>query len=77
MIVLRGREVECATCGARGVLDGDGVRFTPEGSVITLAEKEEHFREIRETAARARRAARRDRGSRRASTPATTGRVAP
>jgi multimeric flavodoxin WrbA len=51
VIVLRGRDVECATCGARGVLDGTGVRFTPEGSVITLAEKEEHFREIGATAA--------------------------
>ncbi len=56
VVVLRGRAVECATCGARGELlvDGDdvAVRFTPEGSVITLAEKEDHFREIGETAAR-------------------------
>jgi multimeric flavodoxin WrbA len=51
VIVLRGREVECATCGAHGVLDGAGVRFTPDGSVITLAEKEDHFREILATAA--------------------------
>jgi multimeric flavodoxin WrbA len=52
VIVLRGSDVECATCGARGELTPDGVRFTPAGSVITLAEKEEHFREIRATAAR-------------------------
>jgi multimeric flavodoxin WrbA len=52
VIVLRGHDVECATCGARGVLDGTTVRFTPAGSVITLAEKAEHFREIRDTAAR-------------------------
>ena len=52
VIVLRGSDVECATCGARGELTPDGVRFTPEGSVITLAEKEDHFREIRDTAAR-------------------------
>ncbi len=58
VIVLRGREVECATCGARGTLTEDGVRFTPDGSVITLREKEQHFAEIRETAAK--HAARRD-----------------
>jgi multimeric flavodoxin WrbA len=52
VVVLRGRKVECATCGARGTLSEDGVRFTPDGSVITLREKEEHFAEIRETAAR-------------------------
>jgi multimeric flavodoxin WrbA len=52
VVVLRGREVECATCGASGTLTEDGVRFTPDGSVITLREKSEHFAEIRETAAR-------------------------
>jgi multimeric flavodoxin WrbA len=52
VIVLRGREVECATCGARGTLVDGEVRFTPDGSVITLREKSEHFAEIRETAAR-------------------------
>jgi multimeric flavodoxin WrbA len=53
VVVLHGREVECATCGARGELDAGGtVRFTPDGSVITLREKQEHFAEIRETAAR-------------------------
>jgi multimeric flavodoxin WrbA len=52
VVVLRGRAVECATCGARGELVDGSARFTPEGSVITLREKQEHFREIRETAAR-------------------------
>jgi multimeric flavodoxin WrbA len=59
VVVLRGREVECATCGARGELVVDGgdatVRFTEEGcrsSVISLHEKHEHFLEIQETAAR-------------------------
>jgi multimeric flavodoxin WrbA len=59
VVVLRGRQVECATCGARGeliVAAGDvTVRFSAEGcesSVISLHEKHAHFREIRETAAR-------------------------
>jgi multimeric flavodoxin WrbA len=52
VIVLRGREVECATCGARGSLTDDGVRFSDEGSVITMREKREHFFEIQETAQR-------------------------
>jgi multimeric flavodoxin WrbA len=53
VVVLHGRHVECATCGARGALQADGsVAFMPDGSVITLREKEEHFVEIRETAAR-------------------------
>lgn len=59
VIALCGREVECATCGARGELvveDGDvSLRFTEEGcrsSVISLHEKHEHFLEIQETAAR-------------------------
>jgi multimeric flavodoxin WrbA len=64
VVVLRGREVECATCGARGTLTGDGVRFTDEGSVITMREKREHFFEIQETAAR--HAAQRDEIERRA-----------
>jgi hypothetical protein len=50
--VLRGRDVECATCGARGSLMDDRVRFTDEGSVITMREKREHFFEIQETAQR-------------------------
>jgi multimeric flavodoxin WrbA len=56
VVVLRGREVECATCGARGVLDGDAsVRFGEDGlkrSVISMHEKREHFFEIQETARR-------------------------
>jgi multimeric flavodoxin WrbA/Zn-finger nucleic acid-binding protein len=56
VVVLRGTRVECATCGARGTLLADGgevsVRFGDEGSVITMAEKREHFFEIQETARR-------------------------
>jgi multimeric flavodoxin WrbA len=56
VVVLRGRAVECATCGARGELAPDGsVRFSADGlksSVISLHEKREHFFEIQETAAR-------------------------
>ena len=48
-------EVECATCGASGVLvveDGLPVirlRDLDERSVITMAEKRAHFREVQET----------------------------
>ena len=54
VIVLRGRDVECATCGARGELDGDGgVRWTDlTCSVISMDEKRAHFAEIRDTAQR-------------------------
>lgn len=53
MVVLRGTDVECATCGARGALDGAGVRWTDlETSVISMAEKRNHFAEIRDTAQR-------------------------
>src|SRR6476469_8373584 len=54
VIVLRGRDVECATCGARGKLDGDaGVRWTDlTCSVISMDEKRAHFAEIRDTAQR-------------------------
>jgi multimeric flavodoxin WrbA len=55
VVVLRGREVECATCGARGTLGPDGVAFGAEGlqrSVISMHEKREHFFEIQETARR-------------------------
>jgi len=59
VVVLRGMDVECATCGARGKLAVEGdvarVRFTEEGcrsSVISLHEKREHFFEIQDTAAR-------------------------
>lgn len=54
VIELRGREVECATCGAQGLLQSDGsVEWTSlDTSVITMAEKHEHYREIIETAQR-------------------------
>jgi multimeric flavodoxin WrbA len=59
VVVLRGREVECATCGARGALAVEGdevrVRFAPGGhrtSVITMEEKRAHFFEIQQTAER-------------------------
>jgi multimeric flavodoxin WrbA len=58
VIELHGRRVECASCGAEGLLeiaDGDvRVRFPPEGlekSVISLTEKRSHSQEILETAA--------------------------
>jgi multimeric flavodoxin WrbA len=58
-VTLRGTEVECATCGAAGelVVAGDRVevRFTPEGcakSVLSIAEKHDHFLEVQETAER-------------------------
>jgi multimeric flavodoxin WrbA len=65
VVVLHGRDVECATCGARGTLTADGVRFSDAGSVITMAEKREHFFEIQETAQR--HAGQRDEIERRAS----------
>ncbi len=54
LIELRGRDVECATCGAHGVLTADGVvEWTSlDTSVISLAEKQEHYREIIATAQR-------------------------
>jgi multimeric flavodoxin WrbA len=55
VVVLRGTDVECATCGARGTLVDSRVEFSDEGrssSVISLHEKREHFFEIQETAAR-------------------------
>ena len=54
VIELRGRDVECATCGTQGVLHPDGtVDWTSlDTSVITMAEKHEHYREIIETAQR-------------------------
>lgn len=53
LVVLRGRAVECGTCGARGRLtDGFGVDWTDLAtSVISLAEKQAHFEEILQTAA--------------------------
>ena len=57
VVEVRGSEVECATCGARGRLAVQGgvagVQFDdPAGldrSVITLVEKRAHFREVMET----------------------------
>ena len=53
VVALRGTAVECATCGARGVLRPDGVEWTDlDSSVISMAEKRAHAAEIQETAAR-------------------------
>jgi multimeric flavodoxin WrbA len=59
VFAIRGDELECATCGARGKLvvrnGGPEFEFTPDGlekSIISMAEKREHFREVQETAAR-------------------------
>jgi multimeric flavodoxin WrbA len=66
VVVLRGREIECATCGARGELSDDlAVRWTDlTCSVISMDEKRTHYVEIRDTAQR--HAAQRDEISRRA-----------
>lgn len=52
VVVLRGRDVECATCGARGRLGDDAaVHWTDlTTSVIGLAERAAHATEIQETA---------------------------
>jgi len=54
VVLLRGRDIECATCGARGELAGDlTVRWTDlTTSVISMEEKRSHYAEIRETAQR-------------------------
>ena len=53
VIVLRGRDVECATCGARGELRDDAVSWTDlSTSVISMDEKRAHYFEIRDTAQR-------------------------
>jgi multimeric flavodoxin WrbA len=54
VVVLRGREIECATCGTRGELDDDAaVHWTDlKSSVISMTEKRTHYREILETAKR-------------------------
>jgi hypothetical protein len=54
VVVLRGTDVECATCGARGQLRPDlDVEWTDlTTSVISMAEKRAHAAEIQETAAR-------------------------
>jgi multimeric flavodoxin WrbA len=59
VFAIRGDELECATCGARGrlvVRDGAvEAEFERDGlneSVISMAEKREHFHEVQETAQR-------------------------
>jgi multimeric flavodoxin WrbA len=54
VVVLRGADVECATCGARGRLGpGHDVTWTDlTTSVISLEERRAHAREIQETAER-------------------------
>ena len=54
VIVLRGADVECATCGARGLLAPDlTVTWTNlSTSVISMDEKRAHAAEIQETAER-------------------------
>lgn len=54
VVVLRGRDVECATCGARGELDVDArVRWVDlTTSVIAMAERRAHAAEIQGTARR-------------------------
>jgi hypothetical protein len=52
VVVLRGADVECATCGARGRLaPGAEVTWTDlSTSVISMAEKRAHAAEIQQTA---------------------------
>ena len=54
VVVLRGADVECATCGARGLLAPDlTVTWTDlTASVISMDEKRAHAAEIQETASR-------------------------
>ena len=53
VVVLRGSDVECATCGVRGRLAAGTVEWTDlTTSVITMHEKREHYAEILETADR-------------------------
>jgi multimeric flavodoxin WrbA len=54
VVVLRGTEVECATCGARGRLaSGPQLTWTElTSSVISMDEKRAHAAEIQDTAAR-------------------------
>ena len=54
VVVLRGPDVECATCGARGQLTPDlQVTWTDlTSSVISMDEKRAHAAEIQDTAAR-------------------------
>ena len=52
IVALRGRQVECATCGARGELaDGASVTWTDlTTSVLSMDEKRAHAVEIQQTA---------------------------
>jgi len=54
VVVLRGAQIECATCGARGQLAaGPEVTWTDlAASVISMDEKRAHAAEIQQTAAR-------------------------
>jgi multimeric flavodoxin WrbA len=54
VVLLRGRAVECATCGARGALGADAtVRWSDlTTSVISMAERRAHAAEIQETGER-------------------------
>jgi multimeric flavodoxin WrbA len=56
VVVLRGADVECATCGARGRLGSDPrVTWTDlTSSVISMDEKRAHAAEIQDTAGRQR-----------------------
>lgn len=61
VVVIRADGIECATCGAAGELvveEGRARAVFPEAgrsqSVLTLAEKRDHFAEVQETAARQR-----------------------
>ena len=53
VIVLHDREIECASCGARGILAATAsVRWTDTStSVISMDEKWAHIREVEQTAA--------------------------
>jgi uncharacterized Zn finger protein (UPF0148 family) len=53
VVELTGTSVLCATCGSAGDLRADGaVRWTDlSSSVLSMAEKRAHAREIQETAA--------------------------
>ncbi|MGI8572015.1 MAG: hypothetical protein ACR2L9_05215 [Solirubrobacteraceae bacterium] len=54
VVSLDGRNVECATCGARGALREDfSIEWTDlRRSVISMDEKRAHYQEIRDTARR-------------------------
>jgi hypothetical protein len=54
VVELRGRDVACATCGARGRLADDfRVEWTDLAtSVVSMAEKRDHYDEILTTARR-------------------------